>query len=409
LVYAFLSIYSDECRKFMSHAFIVAASRTPVGKYLGGLASLKAVELGAAAIRETIARSAVEPALVDQVIMGQVVSAGCGQAPARQASMLGGLSPSIGAATVNKVCGSGLYSVMLADMAIRCGEYRCVVAGGMESMSAAPHLLRGGRSGWKYGNQSLLDAVDLDGLRCSHGDAAMGCYAESTAMKETISRADQDHWAVQSHRRAIAAQDSGHFDKESIAMTVQVGKQTQTVTRDESPRRDSTPESLAKLSAAFAKDGTVTAGNASPLSDGGAAVLVVDDSLSTSSTAEWKFRIVGHSNFAGEPSQLFVAPVGAVNRLLAKTKMQVQDVDLFELNEAFASQTIACQRQLGIDSDRLNIHGGAIAIGHPLGCSGTRVLVTLIHNLLATNKSIGVAALCLGGGEAVAMMIERVS
>ncbi len=393
----------------MSNAYIVAASRTPVGKYLGGLSSLKAVELGAAAIRETIARSAVEPALVDQVIMGQVVSAGCGQAPARQASMLGGLSPSIGAVTVNKVCGSGLYSVMLADMAIRCGEYRCVVAGGMESMSTAPHLLRGGRIGWKYGNQSLLDAVDLDGLRCSHGDAAMGCYAESTATKESISRADQDHWAVQSHRRAIAAQDSGHFDKETVSITVQVGKQTQTTARDESPRRDSSPESLAKLSAAFAKDGTVTAGNASPLSDGGAAVLVVDESLSTSSNPGWKFRIVGHSSFAGDPSQLFVAPVGAVNRLLAKTKMQVQDVDLFELNEAFASQTIACQRQLGIDSDRLNIHGGAIAIGHPLGCSGTRVLVTLIHNLLATNKSIGVASLCLGGGEAVAMLIERVN
>jgi acetyl-CoA C-acetyltransferase len=392
----------------MSNAYIVAASRTPVGKYLGGLSSLRAVELGGAAIRETISRSGVEAALVDQVIMGQVVSAGCGQAPARQASMLGGLASSIGAVTVNKVCGSGLYSVMMADMAIRCGEYRCVVAGGMESMSTAPHILRGGRSGWKYGNQNLLDAVDLDGLRCSHGDVAMGCYAESTATKESISRADQDQWALQSHRRAIAAQDLGHFDKETFGVTVQVGKQTQTITRDESPRRDSSPESLAKLSAAFAKDGTVTAGNASPLSDGGAAVLVVDEDLSASSSSGWKFRIVGQANFAADPSQLFVAPVGAVNRLLAKTKKQVRDVDLFELNEAFASQTIAGQRQLGIDSDRLNINGGAIAIGHPLGCSGTRVLVTLIYNLLATGKSVGVAALCLGGGEAVALMVERV-
>jgi len=339
--------------------------------------------------------------------MGQVVSAGCGQAPARQASMLGGLTASVGAVTVNKVCGSGLYSAMIADMAIRTGDYRCVVAGGMESMSTAPHLLRGGRAGWKYGNQTMFDSVDLDGLRCSLGDTAMGCYAESTAAKEKISRADQDQWAVRSHQRAIAAQDSGHFDTETIAVTVQVGRQTQVIARDESPRRDSTPESLAKLASAFAKDGTVTAGNASPLSDGGAAVLVTDEALANRLKPSWKFRIVGHSNFAAEPGELFVAPVGAVKQLLAKTERQIADIDLFELNEAFASQTLACQRQLGIDADRLNIHGGAIAIGHPLGCSGTRVLVTLIHNLISENKSVGIAALCLGGGEAVAMMIER--
>jgi acetyl-CoA C-acetyltransferase len=277
----------------------------------------------------------------------------------------------------------------------------------MESMSTAPHVLRGGRTGWKYGNQSLFDAVDLDGLRCAIGDAAMGCYAEATAEKFGISREDQDRWALQSHQRALAAQDAGHFDAEVLALQVPAGKQTVTVARDESPRRDSSLESLAKLSGAFSKGGSVTAGNASPLSDGGAAVVVVEESIASELKPHYKFRIVGHASFAAEPSQLFVAPVGAIQKLLTKTHLTVSDIDLFEINEAFASQTLACQRQLAIDSGRLNIHGGAIAIGHPLGCSGTRVLTTLIYNLIAKQKRLGIASLCLGGGEAVAMMIER--
>ncbi len=391
----------------MSSSVIISACRTAVGRYLGGFASVSAVTLGAEAIRESVRRAGIDPAHIDQTIVGNVVSAGIGQAPGRQASLAAGLPDSIGAITVNKVCGSGLYAAMLADVSIRAGEWSCVVAAGMESMSTAPHVLFGGRSGWKYGPQTMQDAVDWDGLRCSMGKTSMGCYGEATAKQFGISREDQDAWAFQSHQRALAAQDAGHFAQEIVPVTVVVGKLSNVIDRDEGPRRDTSLETLAKLRPAFDPTGTVTAGNASPLSDGGAAAVVVSDSVAKSLSVPWKFRIFAHAIHAQAPSDLFIAPVGAIQKALDKARRSVRDIDLFEINEAFASQTIACQRQLDIDPSRLNISGGAIAIGHPLGCSGARVLVTLIHNLLSRDATTGIVSLCLGGGEAVAMLIER--
>lgn len=415
----------------MASAYIIAGSRTPQGKFLGGLASASAAQLGGHAIRAACERSRLDPATIDQVIMGQVILAGAGQAPARQASTLAGLPASVGAVTVNKVCGSSLYAVMLADMAIRAGEYHRVVAGGMESMSQAPHLLRGGRSGWKYGQQSLLDTVDVDGLRCAHLHAAMGDIGEALAQSASISRQDQDQWAQRSHQRAIAAQDANDFVSEITPVQVSEGKKLVTRELDENPRRDCNLETLGKLSPAFtssprveptpssalkqssapsadASPGTVTAGNASSLSDGGAALVIVDEQTFQNSQTDWAFRIVAHCNFAAAHQNIFTAPVGAVRELLRKTRRSAADIDLFEINEAFASQTIACVRELQLDEQRVNVRGGAIALGHPLGASGARVLVTLLHALVALNLNQGIASLCLGGGEAVAMLVERV-
>lgn len=403
----------------MVSSYIVAGCRTPQGRFLGGLASLSSVELGGLALSATVERAQLDPASVDQVIMGQVIPAGVGQAPARQASVLGGLPTSVGAVTVNKVCGSGLYAAMLADMAIRAGEYQRVLAGGMESMSQAPHLLRQGRGGWKYGEQPLLDAVDIDGLRCAKLNLSMGCVAEWTAMDASVSRQDQDMWSVRSHQRAVAAQDENSFVPEIAPVTVMEARQPVIRQVDEGPRRDCKLESLAKLKPVFmsplitAQDqnnyqASVTAGNASSLSDGAAAVLIVDEATMLGLKPRWAFRIVGHCTSAGEHQSIFTAPVGAVRQLLNKQKMSLADVDLFEFNEAFAAQTLACIRQLDIDEDRVNVRGGAIALGHPLGCSGARVLVTLLHLLVDRGLTRGIATLCLGGGEAVALMVERV-
>lgn len=404
----------------MTSSYIVAGCRTPIGRYLGGLASLRSVELGGAAIRGVLERSKIDAASIDQVIMGQVIAAGVGQAPARQAGMLGGLPTNVGAVTVNKVCGSGLYAAMMADVAIRAGEYRRVIAGGMESMSQAPHLLRSARAGWKYGEQSLLDAIDIDGLRCAQLGLAMGCVGEWTAKDSSISRQAQDEWSVRSHTKAIAAQDSGLLAKEIVPINVIESKKQVVRELDEGPRRDCTLDGLAKLKPAFLSAlvqsdgessyaGTVTAGNASTLSDGAAAVLVVDEESLHAVAPELAFRIVGHCSYAADHQRIFTAPVGAVNKLLSNANLNIADVDSFEINEAFASQTLACVRQLGIDQERVNAHGGAIALGHPLGCSGTRVLVTLMHRLGHTGGRRGMATLCLGGGEAVAMLIERVN
>jgi acetyl-CoA C-acetyltransferase len=398
----------------MMSAYIIAGCRTPQGKYLGGLSSVRAVELGGHALRAVVDRTGIDPAAIDQVIMGQVISAGVGQAPARQASVLGGLPTSVGAVTVNKVCGSGLYSVMLADSAIRAGEYQRVLAGGMESMSSAPHLLRQGRSGWKFGDQPLLDAVDVDGLRCAHLCASMGCIAEWTAKEAFVSRLQQDQWAVRSHQLAVAAQDEKAFSAEIVPMAVMEGKQSVVRLMDEGPRRDCSLEGLGKLKPVFMSsafgtenDGSVTAGNASTLSDGAAAMLIVDEATRRSLKTDWAFRIVGHCSYAADHQEIFTAPVGAVRKLLSKIGKSVDDIDLFEINEAFAAQTLACIRALNIKEERVNVHGGAIAIGHPLGCSGARVLVTLMHALVGNEMARGIATLCLGGGEAVALMIER--
>ena len=402
----------------MVSSYLIAGCRTPQGKYLGRLSSLRSVELGGHTIRATLDRSGLDPVSIDQVIMGQVIPAGVGQAPARQAASHGGLPTSVGAVTVNKVCGSGLYSVMLADMAIRSGEYQRVVAGGMESMSHAPHLLRNGRGGWKYGEQTLLDAVDFDGLRCAHSGLAMGCIAEWVAKEATISRQEQDQWAVRSHQSAIAAQDGQAFSAEITPVSVVESRKSVVLSADECPRRDCQLESLARLSPVFLSplvasespstyQGTVTAGNSSMLGDGAAAVMVVDETTFRASKSNWAFRIVGHCSWAADHQKLFTAPVGAVHRLLQKTKMTVADIDLWEINEAFAAQTLACVQELDLDADRVNVCGGAIALGHPLGCSGARILVTLLHQLVSRGLTRGVATLCLGGGEAVAMMVER--
>lgn len=391
----------------MNFSWIVSGARTPIGKYLGELAQISAPQLAGLAIAACVDRLHQHmdaPFLdFDEVILGQVLGAGVGQAPARQAALLGGISSSVGCATINKVCGSGLYAVMLADRAIRSGDYQCVIAGGMESMSQAPHLLRGGRGGWKYGSQPLLDAVENDGLTCPHGNVLMGKYAENVAADYGVSREMQDEWACQSHRRAVSAQQMGHFADE---MTPVIGPKGELISVDGSPRIDSSLERLSKLKPVFDSSGTVTAANASSLSDGAAAVVVASDQL----VKQWKpktaFRIVGTAVHAAEPRNLFLAPAGAISRLCDKTGYMIKDIDLFEINEAFASQMLACMQVLGIDQDKLNINGGAIALGHPIGCSGARVLVTLMYALARTGKRLGMASLCLGGGEAVAILIE---
>ena len=387
----------------MSNAWILSGLRTPIGRFLGELSHLSAPQLAGYAIQSAIASAKVDTTKIDEVIVGEVLTSGVGQAPARQAAIFGGVPNSVGCATVGKVCGSGLYAVMLADRSIRAGDSTIVVAGGMESMSQAPHLLRNSRSGWKYGQQPLLDSIENDGLRCPHGSALMGVYAENVARDYGIDRRTQDEWATQSHQRAIAAQLSNSFVAEIVPVP---GVNGELVARDGGPRGDSSLEKLLKLKPAFDANGTVTAGNASTLSDGAAAVVVVNESIRKSMPSQSAFRIVASAIHARKPQDLFLAPVGAIQDLLHKTNRQLGHVDLFEINEAFASQTIACMRELQIAPERLNVNGGALALGHPIGCSGTRVLVTLMHALQSRGLSVGVAALCLGGGEAVAMMIE---
>ena len=387
----------------MSDAWLLSGARTPIGRFLGELSQLTAPQLAGHAIRAALSVAKVELSRIDEVIMGEVLTSGVGQAPARQAAMHAGIPESVCCATVGKVCGSGLYAVMLAERSLRAGESSIVVAGGMESMSQAPHLLRNSRVGWKYGQLPLLDAIEADGLRCPHGSALMGVYAENVARDYGIDRRTQDEWSIQSHQRAIAAQRSGAFAAEIIGITA---PNNDIVQLDGGPRADSSLDKLAKLKPAFDPSGTITAGNSSTLSDGAAAVVVVSDAVRRSMPDQISFRIVASSTHARKPQDLFLAPVGAIEKLLHRTGREISDIDLFEINEAFASQTIACMRELGIPSDRLNVHGGALALGHPIGCSGARVLVTLMHALQTRGKSLGVASLCLGGGEAVAMMIE---
>ncbi len=389
----------------MGSVWIISGTRTPVGKFLGELSFASAPQLAGVSIAETISRASIDSLEIDEVIIGQVLMAGVGQAPARQASIAGGVPTKVGCATVNKVCGSGLYSVFLASRAIRSGDAKIVLAGGMESMSQAPHVLRGGRSGWKYGSQPLLDVIEQDGLRCPRGSSLMGVYADRVAIEIGVSRADQDAWALRSHQRALAAQAEGAFQAEIVTVS---SPNQGSITVDSGPRSDTSIERLARLKPAFGAEGTVTPGNASSLSDGAASVLVVNDEVHSTLKPSHAFRIVGIHTFAQAPGDLFTAPVGAIRNLLSHCKRAISDIDLFEINEAFASQTIACMRQLEIPEDRLNVHGGAIAIGHPIGCSGSRVLVTLMHAMKRHQKSLGIASLCLGGGEAVAMLIELV-
>ena len=390
-------------------AFLVSAVRTPIGKFLGSLASVPAPRLGATAIQAALERAGVRPDQVDEVVMGNVIQAGLGQAPARQAALFAGLPDTVPAFAVNKVCGSGLKAVMLAAQAVRAGDAHVVVAGGMESMSRAPYLLPSARAGFKYGDQKAVDSLVHDGLWCAFEDWPMGDAAEHTAATCGIPRGDQDRFAAESHRKAAAAWERGDFADEIVPVPVGSGPKAVTVSRDEGVRPDSTAEVLAKLKPAFkAEGGTVTAGNASQLSDGAAAVVVASGAAVEKHGLKPLARVVAYKTSGVAPKEMFVAPVSAVKGVLDAARLTLADIDLFELNEAFAAQMLACGKDLGLDEAKVNVSGGGIALGHPIGASGARVLATLVHALRRRNLRRGLASLCLGGGNAVAMVVERV-
>lgn len=389
----------------MTESVILGAARTPVGAFLGGLAPLSAPELGAIAIRRALERAGVRGDDVDEVYMGNVVQAGVGQAPARQASLGAGIPQSVPCTTVNKVCGSGLKSAMLADTQIRAGEARLVVAGGMESMSNAPYLLRGARTGLPLGEHSMEDANLRDGLQDAYGHGHMGLGGEEAAERCSLGREEQDRFALSSYQKALRAQASGAFDAEIVPVEVRGKKGAVTVvSKDETPRETSL-EALAALKPVFKEGGTITAGNASKLNDGAAAVVVASRERAIELGATPLARIVAQGQYAREPQLFLLAPTGAIRRVLERAGWQLSDVDLFEVNEAF-SGIEGVRREVGIPEDRFNVNGGAVALGHPIGASGARLLVTLLYALRARGKRRGVVSLCLGGGEAVALAVE---
>jgi acetyl-CoA C-acetyltransferase len=389
----------------MERSVILGAARTPIGAFLGGLAPLKAPELGAIAIKCAIERSGVAPERIGEVFMGSVVQAGVGQAPARQAALGAGLPRSVPCTTINKVCGSGLKAVMLAASQIAAGEYGVIVAGGMESMSNAPYLLRGLRQGLPLGEHTMEDANLVDGLVDAYGGGHMGLGGEKAAAKGGLSREDQDRFALRSYEKALAAQQRGAFDAEIVPVDVKGRKgQVTRVAKDETPRETSL-EALAALKPAFKADGTVTAGNASKLNDGAAAVVVASESRAMELDTKPIARIVAQAQYAREPDLFLLAPSGAIARVLDKAGWMAGDVDLYEVNEAF-SGIEAVRREIGIAEERFNVNGGAVALGHPIGASGARLLVTLLYALKARGKTRGIVSLCLGGGEAVALAVE---
>jgi acetyl-CoA C-acetyltransferase len=388
---------------------ILSAARTPTGRFLGALKTLTAPELGSIAIREAVARAGIDPSSVDECIMGCVVTAGLGQAPARQAALKAGLPDAVGALTINKVCGSGLKAVMLAAQGIATGDATVVVAGGMESMSNTPYALPRVREGLRMGNADILDLMIHDGLWCAFEQCHMGVSGEVVAEKYRVSRDDQDRYAVESHRRAAAATEAGWFRDEMVAVTLPQKKGAPIVVdRDESIRPDTTLEALAKLRPAFKADGSVTAGNAPGVNDGAAALVVTSETRAEELGITPMARIVGQAVSGLPPKYVLMTPVEAVRRLLAKTGWSLSDVDLFELNEAFAVQAVAVIRELALDPARVNVQGGAVALGHAIGSSGTRVLTTLLYALRRTGGRRGIATLCLGGGNGVALAIERI-
>ncbi len=392
---------------------IVGAARTPIGRYLGGLASFSAPELGAIAIKAALARSGVNPADVQEVIMGHVLQGGTGQAPARQAMLKAGVPATASAVTVNKVCGSGLKAVMLAAQAIKAGDAQVIIAGGQESMSNAPHYVYGMRGGVKIGDQTMVDGMIKDGLWCPTCDVHMGSHAEYTATKAGVTRAQQDEFAATSHARAVAAQAAGKFTAEIVPVEIPGKKGPTVVSADEGPRADTTVDTLGKLRPAFPGKGdnstlTVTAANASSLNDGAAAVVVTSEAYAQAHGLTILGRITAYATGANAPQDLFFAPITAVKNLMAKEGTSINDYDLIEANEAFASQALADGIGLGWDPSRVNVNGGAIALGHPIGASGARVLVTLLHALADRGGKRGIATLCLGGGDAVALSVERV-
>ncbi len=393
----------------MDDIVILSAVRTPIGRFGGGFGAVPAPELGAVAVRAAVARAGIDPATVDECILGNVVGAGLGQAPARQAALAGGLPPSVGALTINKVCGSGLKAAMLGAALIRAGEATTLVVGGMESMSRAPYLLPNARRGYRLGNGELVDALVHDGLWCAFEQHHMGNSAEWIARNHHVTREQQDAFALQSHLRAVAAQDAGAFDAELVAVDAPGPKgQLLIVAADESPRRDTNAAALATLRPAFDPQGSVTAGNAPGITDGAAALVITGGAYAAAHNLTPLARITHTAQAAVPPLELFTAPSFAIQRLMERAGTTVDDYDLFEINEAFAAQVVANIRALNLDPDRVNVHGGAIALGHPIGASGARVLVTLIYALRQRGGRRGIAALCLGGGEAVALAVEIV-
>jgi len=389
---------------------IISACRTPVGKFQGSLSDLSATQLGAIVVREAVKRAGVDPTQVDECIMGNVVSAGLGQNPARQAAIFGGLSPEVGAMTINKVCGSGLKAVGLATQAIQTGNSTLVVAGGMESMTNAPYLLPQARKGYRIGDGQIVDSMVRDGLWDIYNDYHMGITGENVAEKYGITREEQDEFAVNSHRKAISAIKECRFRSQVVPVELpskKKGAPPVIFDKDESPREDTSMEILRALKPAFKKDGTVTAGNAPGVNDGAAAVVVTSDARARELGAKPMVRIVAQATSGVDPKWVMMAPVGAVRKIWEKTGWKNEDVDLYELNEAFSVQALGVMRELNLNPEKVNVNGGAVAIGHPIGASGARVLVTLIYEMVRRDVHRGIAALCLGGGNAVAMAVER--
>jgi len=387
---------------------IISGVRTPIGKFQGSLSDLKATELGAIVVKEAVKRAGIQDLnQVNECIMGNVVSAGLGQNPARQAAIFGGLPPQVGAMTINKVCGSGLKALALGAQAIQTGNAEVVVAGGMESMTNAPYLLPQARKGYRLGNAQMIDSMVNDGLWDIYNDYHMGITGENVAEKYGITREEQDEYAVNSHRKAIAAIKECRFKSQIVPVEIKSKKGTVIFDKDESPREDTTAETLRALKPAFKKDGTVTAGNAPGVNDGAAAVVVTSYRKAKELGAEPMARIVAQATSGVEPKWVMMAPVDAVRQIWKKTGWKNEEVDLYELNEAFSVQALGVTRELGLDLNKVNVNGGAVALGHPIGASGARVLVTLLYEMIRRDVHKGIAALCLGGGNAVAMAIER--
>jgi acetyl-CoA C-acetyltransferase len=394
----------------MRDAVILSAVRTPTGKFLGALKEFSATDLGALVVREAVRRAGIDPTTVNECIMGLVVSAGTGQAPARQAALRGGLDPGVAALTINKVCGSGLKAVMLAAQGIATGDVDVAVAGGMESMSNCPYLLPRAREGLRMGDAVLVDAMVHDGLHDSFHNIHMGLTGEHVSERYHVTREEQDRYAVESHRRAARAAREGWFTDEILPIEIpQRGGATVRVDRDESIREDTSVEALARLKPVFKKDGTVTAGNAPGVNDGAAALVVAASDVAARLGARPLARIIGQATSGLEPKLVMMTPVEAVRKLLPKIGWSIDDVDLIELNEAFAVQAVAVMRELKLDPARVNVHGGAVALGHPIGASGARILTTLLYALKRLGKRRGIATLCLGGGNGVALAVEAIA
>ncbi|HXM49040.1 MAG TPA: acetyl-CoA C-acetyltransferase [Pyrinomonadaceae bacterium] len=392
----------------IKEAVIISAVRTPVGKFLGALKGFKATELGAIVVREAVKRAGVSPEAVDEVIMGCVIQAGLGQNPARQAALFGGLSDTVSAVTVNKVCGSGLKAIMMAAQGVQLGDTEIVVAGGMESMSNAPYLMTKAREGYRLGNGTLVDSVSNDGLWCAFDDQHMGCTGEVVSERFHVSREEQDEYSLKSHLKASAAIKSGKFRDEIVPIEIKQRKGPPVIfDTDEPVREDTSMESLGKLKPAFKEGGTVTAGNAPGVNDGASAVVVTSAARAKLLGIEPMARIVGQATSGIEPKLVMMAPVEAIKKLLKKTGWSLNNVDLIELNEAFAVQTVAITRELSLAPEKLNVNGGAVALGHAIGQSGSRILTTMLYEMKRRDAHRGIAALCLGGGNAVAMAVER--